>query len=120
MRNFVLPLLLAVALGVSPAAMAATYGGGYSQGGGGTAVAPAPAPAPAAHAPAVAAPIHLKTTRGTIKLIDAKACTITLTSKSVYQFGPKCDFTKLKVGEKVAIKWAPKGKIHNATSIAAR
>lgn len=118
MRNFVLPLLLAVALGVSPAAMAATYGGGYSQGGGGTAVAPAPAPA--AHAPAVAAPIHLKTTRGTIKLIDAKACTITLTSKSVYQFGPKCDFTKLKVGEKVAIKWAPKGKIHNATSIAAR
>lgn len=118
MRNFVLPLLLAVALGVSPAAMAATYGGGYSQGGGGTAVAPAPASA--AHAPAVAAPIHLKTTRGTIKLIDAKACTITLISKSVYQFGPKCDFTKLKVGEKVAIKWAPKGKIHNATSIAAR
>jgi len=113
MRNLVLPLLLVAALSASSGAMAASYGSG------GTMAAPA-TPAPAAHAPTVVAPMHLKTARGTIKLIDAKACTITLTSKNVYQFGPNCDFSKLKVGEKVSLKWAPKGKVRDGMSIASR
>ncbi|WP_055049012.1 DUF1344 domain-containing protein [Devosia sp. A16] len=109
MRNLVLPILLVAALSASSAAMAA----GYSTGG--TMAAPA---APTAHT--VAAPVHLKLTRGTIKALDAKACTVTLASKHVYEFGPKCDFSKLKVGEKVTIKWAPKGKMRDAMSIASR
>ncbi|KQU98953.1 DUF1344 domain-containing protein [Devosia sp. Root105] len=111
MRKLVLPLLLVAALGASSGAMAAGYGGG------GTMVAPV---APAAHAPVVPAPMHFRTARGTIKLIDAKACLVTLSSRNVYQFGPRCDFSKLKVGERVWIKWAPKGKIRDAMSIASR
>jgi len=111
MRNLVLPHLLVAALSASSGAMAAGYGAG------GTMAAP---PAPAVHAPAVVAPMHLKIARGTIKLIDAKACTITLTSRNVYQFEPKCDFSKLKVGERVSLKWATKGKVRDAMSIASR
>lgn len=108
MRNFVLPVLLVAALSASSGVMAAGYGSG------GTMVAPA------AHAPTVAARAHFKTARGTVKLLDAKACTVTLTSKNVYQFGPRCDFSKLKVGERVSIKWAPSGKVRDAMSIATR
>jgi len=113
MRKLVLPLLLVAALGPSSGVMAAGYGSS------GTMAAPA-MHAPPTHTLAVATPIHLKLARGTIKLIDAKACTITLTSRNVYQFGPSCDFAKLKVGERVSIKWAPKGKLRDATLIAAR
>jgi hypothetical protein len=112
MRNLVLPLLLAAALSASSGVMAAGYGSS-----GGTMAAPA---APAVQAPAVAAPMHFRTARGTIKLIDAKACTIMLTSKNLYQFGQTCDFSKLKVGERVSIKWAPKGKVRDAMTIASR
>ena len=111
MRNFVLPVLLVAALSASSGVMAAGYGSG------GTMVAHA---TPAAHAPTVAARVHFKTARGTVKLLDAKACTVTLTSKNVYQFGPRCDFSKLKVGERVSIKWAPSGKVRDAISIATR
>ena len=110
MRNLVLPLLLVAALSASSGAMAAGYGASSTMA----------APAPAAQAPVVVAPMHLKTARGTIKLIDAKACTITLTSRNVYQFEPKCDFSKLKVGERVSLKWATKGKVRYAMSIASR
>lgn len=113
MRKLVLPLLLVAALSASSGVMAA----GYSSGG--TMAAPT-SPAPAAQAPAVVAPMHLKLARGTIKLIDAKACTVTLTSRNVYQFGAGCDFSKLKVGERVSIKWLTKGKLRDATTIAAR
>lgn len=111
MRNLVLPVLLVAALSASSGVMAAGYGGAM--------VAPK-SPAPAAHTLAVATPIHLKTARGIVKLIDAKACTVTLTSRNVYQFEPKCDFSRLKVGERVTIKWEPKGKLRDATLIAAR
>lgn len=113
MRNLVLPVLLVAALSASSAAMAAGYGSSSPM------VAPMHT-APTVHAPMVMTPIHLKLARGTIKLIDAKACTVTLTSRNVYQFGPRCDFSKLKVGERVTIKWAPKGKLRDATLIAAR
>lgn len=57
------------------------------------------------------------TTQGVIKSMDAKACTVTLADASVYQFAPKCDFTKLSAGEKVSITWAAKGKVNEATAI---
>jgi Cu/Ag efflux protein CusF len=111
MRTIVLPLLLVAALSASTGTMAAGYGAGA------TMAAPV---APAVHATAVAAPMHFRTARGTIKMIDAKACLVTLTSRNAYQFEPKCDFSKLKVGERVSIKWAPKGKVRDAMSIASR
>ncbi|WP_439600540.1 hypothetical protein [Devosia sp.] len=113
MRNLVLPLLLVAALGASSGVMAAGYGSS------GTMAAPT-TPAPAAQAPVAMAPMHLRTARGTIKLIDAKACLVTLTSRNAYQFEPKCDFSKLKIGERVSIKWEPKGKVRDAMSIASR
>jgi Cu/Ag efflux protein CusF len=85
-----------------------------------TVIAFAAPPAPAVHTPTAMAPMRLKIARGTIKLIDAKACTITLTSRNVYQFEPKCDFSKLKVGERVSLKWATKGKVRDGMSIASR
>lgn len=65
---------------------------------------------------ALAAP---STAHGAIQSMDTKACTVTLADKTVYQFAPKCDFTKLKVGENVAITWTLNGKVNQATAIAA-
>src|SRR6185369_4608193 len=48
------------------------------------------------------------TASGTIKALDAKACTVTLDTSTVYHFDAKCDLSKFKVGEKVAITWAAK------------
>ena len=56
---------------------------------------------------------------GAIQSMDSKACTVTLADKAVYQFAPKCDFTKLKVGENVAITWTLNGKVNQASAIAA-
>ena len=84
MRKLALPLVLALSLGASGVAMAATD----------------------------------TTTDGTIKAINAKACTITLDNKTVYYFAAKCDFSKLKVGEKVAITWHLSKKKDVATKIA--
>ena len=98
MRKFALPLMIVAALGAS-SAMAAT-----------TTAKPAPAkPVPAA--PTV--------TDGTIKALSAKACTVTLDNKTTYYFAAKCDFSKLKVGEKVAITWTAKGKKDMASKIEA-
>lgn len=59
------------------------------------------------------------TTTGAIKAMDAKACTVTLDSGSVYYFGTKCDFSKLKAGEKVAITWTAKAGKNDASKIIA-
>ncbi len=85
MRKLALPLILALSLGASGVAMAATD----------------------------------TTTNGAIKALDTKACTVTLDNKSVYHFAAKCDFTKLKVGEKVAITWHLSKKLDVATKIVA-
>ncbi len=45
-----------------------------------------------------------QTATGAITSLDAKACTVTL-GKTVYQFAEKCDFSKLKTGEKVTITY---------------
>lgn len=65
---------------------------------------------------ALAAP---STAHGSIRSLDGKACTVTLSDKYVYQFAPKCDFTKLKAGEKVAITFSISGKLRKATAISA-
>jgi Cu/Ag efflux protein CusF len=59
------------------------------------------------------------TATGAIKALDAKACTVTLDNSTVYHFDAKCDFSKLKVGEKVAITWAAKDNADWASKIAA-
>ena len=59
------------------------------------------------------------TAHGTIQSMDAKACTVTLADKAVYQFAAKCDFSKLKAGEKVAITYTVNGKVNDATAITA-
>lgn len=57
---------------------------------------------------------------GAIKTLDAKGCNITLgTSKTVYSFGKTCDFSKLKVGEKVTISYTMNGKVYAASTIKA-
>ena len=65
---------------------------------------------------ALAAP---STAKGAIQSMDSKACTVTLADKAVYQFAPKCDFTKLKAGENVAITYTLNGKVNQAATIAA-
>lgn len=60
-----------------------------------------------------------ETATGTIKALDAKACTVTLDNKTVYQFAAKCDFSKLLVGEKVTITFEKKGTVDDASKIEA-
>ena len=45
------------------------------------------------------------TTKGTIKQLDTTACTVTLSDNTTYQFGKRCNFSKLKLGEQIAIVW---------------
>ncbi|MEO8757605.1 MAG: hypothetical protein ABI398_07615 [Devosia sp.] len=42
------------------------------------------------------------TSNGTLKAIDAKACTVKI-DKTVYHFAKGCDFAAFKVGEKVTV-----------------
>lgn len=57
---------------------------------------------------------------GAIKTLDAKGCNVTLgTAKTVYNFGKTCDFSKLKVGEKVTITYTMNGKVYAASAIKA-
>lgn len=55
------------------------------------------------------------TTTGKITKLDVPACSVTL--KHAYHFGTKCDFSKLKVGEKVTITYSMAGKVRTATAI---
>jgi hypothetical protein len=41
---------------------------------------------------------------GTIKALDAKACTVTIGTRVIH-FAEKCDFAKFKVGERVKLTW---------------
>jgi Cu/Ag efflux protein CusF len=56
---------------------------------------------------------------GSIKALDGKACTVTLDNSTVYHFDAKCDLSKFKVGEKVAITWAAKNNADWASKIVA-
>ena len=59
------------------------------------------------------------TAKGKIKSMDSTKCSITLVDGKVYQFAPKCDFSKLKANESVAITYTVKGKFNVATKVAA-
>jgi len=58
------------------------------------------------------------TATGAITAMDAKACTVTV-DKAVYQFPAKCDFSKLKAGEKVTVTFEVKAGKNDATKIEA-
>lgn len=57
------------------------------------------------------------TATGAIKALDAAKCTITLADGKVYQFAAKCDFSKLKAGDKVVITYVTKGTENDASKV---
>lgn len=57
------------------------------------------------------------TAEGTIKAIDMKAHTLTLSDGIVYTLPVGFKDPGLKVGEKVAVTWAMKGTLHEATAV---
>ncbi len=56
---------------------------------------------------------------GTIKTIDAKAMTVTLSDGTVFYFSAGVKLDGFKVGEKVMIDYTLAGNKHDATSITA-
>ena len=84
MRNFLLPLTIAAAVGLSGAAFAA-----------GTAA------------------------NGTIKSIDAKAETVTLSDGHTYQLPKGFKLDGFKVGEKVSLMWEMKAGKYEASELKA-
>ncbi|MGN6157489.1 MAG: DUF1344 domain-containing protein [Devosia sp.] len=102
MRKLALPLLIVAALGAT-SAMAAT-----------TTTTTTTKPATTTTKVVATSP-----TTGTISKLNAKACTVTLDKKTTYYFAAKCDFSALKVGEKVTITWTAKGKKDMASAIVA-
>jgi hypothetical protein len=101
MRKLALPLLIVAALGAT-SAMAATT----------TTTTTKPATT-------TTKVVATSPTTGTISKLNAKACTVTLDKKTNYYFAAKCDFSALKVGEKVTITWTAKGKKDMASAIVA-
>lgn len=63
---------------------------------------------------AMAAPT---TTDGVIKSLDMKTQTITLADGTAYMLPKGFKDPGLKVGEKVAVVWDLKGKIHEASAV---
>ena len=58
------------------------------------------------------------TTTGVIKKLDAKACTVEV-GKTTYHFAKGCDFSALKVGEKVSVTGHLYKKLEVGTKIVA-
>jgi len=59
------------------------------------------------------------TTDGTIKTIDKKAHSVTLSDGSTYSMPKTVKLKAFKVGEKVAVTWEQKGKVNEATALVA-
>lgn len=66
-------------------------------------------------APALAS--STTTTKGAVKKLDTTACTVTLSDNSTYQFGKRCNFGKLKLGEQIAIVWKQTGTTRSAVQV---
>lgn len=66
---------------------------------------------------AMAATVAPSTTEGTIKALDAKAMTLTLTDGSVYNLAKAIKIASLKVGEKVKITWTKVGTLDEASAV---
>lgn len=58
-----------------------------------------------------------QTVTNTIKSLNAKAMTITLSDGTVYELPAKFKISSLKIGEKVVVTWDLKGKKHIATAV---
>jgi hypothetical protein len=54
---------------------------------------------------------------GAVAALDTTKCVVVLDDKTAYQFGPHCDFSKLRVGEKVAIIWRARGNAREAVQV---
>ena len=57
------------------------------------------------------------TTDGTIKALDMKAHTVTLSDGTVYYLPATFKDPGLKVGEKVAVVWTMQGSQHDASEV---
>lgn len=55
---------------------------------------------------------------GTIKSLDSKAMTLTLSNGQIYHLPRNFKLASLKAGEKVKVTWSMKGKDYDATAIA--
>ena len=69
---------------------------------------------------ALAAPALASTTttsKGAVKGLDTTACTVTLSDNTTYQFGKHCNFSKLRLGEQVAIVWKQAGSALSAVQV---
>ena len=111
MRANILPLLLISAMTFGGAAFADTTATTTTAPAATTAAVAAPAASMAAMTPT--------TTKGTIKSIDSKSLSVTLTNGSRYHFAKGFAFSKFKVGEKVSIVWEWKSKKHTASAMSA-
>lgn len=69
----------------------------------------------ASAAPSLAA--GTTTTKGSIKGLDPKACTVTLSDNTTYQFGKNCSLAKLRLGEQIAIVWKQTGTDRSAVQV---
>lgn len=58
-----------------------------------------------------------KTTSGAVTALDPAKCTVTLDDKNLYEFGARCDFSKLKIGEKIIILWRATGADRKAVQV---
>ncbi|MET3897557.1 hypothetical protein ABIB57_001494 [Devosia sp. UYZn731] len=98
MRKFLVPVAVALVLGTSGLAMAAST----------TAIATKPAAA------AMAAP---QAVTNTIKSVDMKTHTLVLANGISYKLPSNFKDPGLKAGQKVTVKWQMNGKAYDATSV---
>jgi hypothetical protein len=101
MRNVLVPAALAILLGTSGFAMAATYS----------------APAAPAAKPAAAAAAAPQSVSSTIKALNLAKHSLTLANGKTYVLPATFKDPGLKVGEKVTVKWQMKGTEYDAQSV---
>jgi len=58
-----------------------------------------------------------QTAEGTIKAIDSKAMTLTLSDGSIYKLPAKFKVADLKAGEKVKVTWDKMGTANEASAV---
>lgn len=99
MRNFLVPAALALVLGTSGMAFAASA-----------------TPAAPAAKPAASASLDQSVT-GMVKAFDLKTHTLTLDNGIAYVLPATFKDPGLKIGEKVTVKWHMNGKAYDASSV---
>jgi Cu/Ag efflux protein CusF len=66
---------------------------------------------------AMAATAAPTVTEGTIKALDSKAMTLTLSDGSLYKLAASIKLASLKIGEKVKVTWTRMGTIDEASVV---